>query len=148
MAHDLWWWSMGVVQWTFWEYAMCRIWATGAVDFATNQQIVSSPKLLVLNIAWVLLVPIWRDLHFYFAHRFLHVRNMYRYCHSLHHRLTNPEVLHHYLGVVTDTCRCSAALQCTQSNIFITSPTLSPLPCFFLGCHQESFSGLWSISCL
>ena len=62
------------MQWTFWEYAMCRIWASGGADFATNAQILADPKLLALNIFWVLAIPIWRDLHFYMGHRFIHIR--------------------------------------------------------------------------
>ena len=31
-------------------------------------------------------VPVWRGAHFYFAHRFVHIRAIYKYVHSLHHR--------------------------------------------------------------
>jgi hypothetical protein len=64
MAHNLYYWSLAVVQWTFWEYAMCRIWASGGVSYATNAQVLAEPKLLALNVLWVLAIPIWRDLHF------------------------------------------------------------------------------------
>ena len=40
---------------------------------------------------WVLLVPLWRDLHSYIAHRFVHIRAVYRFVHSLHHRNADPE---------------------------------------------------------
>ena len=46
---------------------------------------------MALNLMWILLVPIWRDLHFYIAHRFIHIRAIYKYVHSLHHRNTDPE---------------------------------------------------------
>ena len=91
MAHNLYYWSLAIVQWTFWEYAMCRIWASGGADFATNAQILADPKLLALNIFWVLAIPIWRDLHFYMAHRFIHIRAVYKFVHSLHHRNADPE---------------------------------------------------------
>eukprot|EP00656_Telonema_subtile_P037843 TRINITY_DN4224_c0_g1_i1.p1 TRINITY_DN4224_c0_g1~~TRINITY_DN4224_c0_g1_i1.p1 ORF type:complete len:272 (-),score=57.87 TRINITY_DN4224_c0_g1_i1:64-879(-) len=36
-------------------------------------------------------IPLWRDLHFYIAHRFIHIRCIYKYVHSLHHRNADPE---------------------------------------------------------
>ncbi len=38
----------------------------------------------------VLLIPIWRELHFYATHRLIHVPVLYRRVHALHHRNTNP----------------------------------------------------------
>jgi hypothetical protein len=46
---------------------------------------------MAIHVFWILLIPLWRDLHFYFAHRFLHIRAVYKYVHSLHHRNTDPE---------------------------------------------------------
>ena len=91
MAHNLYYWSLAIVQWTFWEYAMCRIWASGGASFATNAAIMADGKLLALNVFWVLAIPIWRDLHFYMAHRFIHIRAVYKFVHSLHHRNADPE---------------------------------------------------------
>ena len=71
MAHNLWYWSLAIVQWTFWEAVMARLWASGAVSFSTNAEVLASPKLLALNVLWVLMIPLWRDLHFYIAHRFI-----------------------------------------------------------------------------
>ena len=33
----------------------------------------------------------YRDFHFYWAHRFIHIRALYKYVHSLHHRNTDIE---------------------------------------------------------
>lgn len=38
----------------------------------------------------MLLVPIWRELHFYAIHRLIHVPTLYKPIHSLHHRNVNP----------------------------------------------------------
>ena len=87
MVHNLYYWSLAIVQWTFWEYVMCKIWATGkGAGFVTDAEIVSNTSLFAWNLFWFLVIPIWRDLHFYIAHRFIHVRAMYKYIHSLHHR--------------------------------------------------------------
>jgi sterol desaturase/sphingolipid hydroxylase (fatty acid hydroxylase superfamily) len=38
----------------------------------------------------MLLVPIWREFHFYAVHRLIHVPALYKRVHSLHHRNVNP----------------------------------------------------------
>ena len=45
---------------------------------AATCQVLSSPALLAWNAAWLLIVPLWRDVHFYIAHRFIHIRAIYR----------------------------------------------------------------------
>jgi len=44
--------------------------------------------------AWIvvimLLIPIWRELHFYAVHRLIHAPVLYKKVHSLHHRNVNP----------------------------------------------------------
>ena len=74
MAHNLWYWSLGVVQWTCWECLMCRLYARGLVRFMTDEEVLNDANALALNALWVLLTPLWRDLHFYIAHRFIHIR--------------------------------------------------------------------------
>ena len=58
MAHNLWYWSLGVAQWTFWECAMCRIWATGGADFATDAAVLGDYTLFLKNVVVLLLVPV------------------------------------------------------------------------------------------
>ncbi|GMH72341.1 hypothetical protein TrRE_jg5937 [Triparma retinervis] len=91
MRHNLWYWSLGVIQWTAYEIAMEKAWASGIVVPATFENLVASPQKLLLNAAILLAVPIWRDVHFYSTHRFTHIRAVYRLVHSLHHRNTDPE---------------------------------------------------------
>ena len=91
MLHNLYYWSLGIVQWSLWECVMIRLWATGAVPYVSNDALLASPRLLALNVAVVLATPIWRDTHFYIAHRFVHLRAIYKYVHALHHRNTDPE---------------------------------------------------------
>lgn len=40
--------------------------------------------------AWLLLIPIWREFHFYWIHRFIHLKPMYKYVHYLHHKNVQP----------------------------------------------------------
>lgn len=91
MAHNLWYWCLGVVQWSASECLMVRLWAQGRVPYISDAELRASPWLWLILAVWILLIPIWRDLHFYFAHRFSHIRAFYKYVHSLHHRNTDPE---------------------------------------------------------
>ena len=54
------------------------------VTFATTEG-------LVRFVGGLVLIPLWRDVHFYFAHRLLHFGPLYQQVHSLHHRNTDPE---------------------------------------------------------
>ena len=66
-------WSLGIVQWTWWEAVMVRLWATNVVGFASFDEILANKTVLAVNVLAILLIPVWRDIHFYIAHRFLHI---------------------------------------------------------------------------
>ena len=36
-------------------------------------------------------VPLYREIHFYFSHRLIHIKALYKYIHSVHHRNTDIE---------------------------------------------------------
>jgi len=91
MVHNTWYWFLGIVQWSVSECLMVRLWATGKAQYVRDEELLQSPGQLLSTLAWVLLIPFWRDIHFYCAHRFSHVRAFYKYVHSLHHRNTDPE---------------------------------------------------------
>ena len=92
MVHNVYYWFLGVLQWTLYEVAMQKLWGSGMMPGPpTYEEVFSSNRLLALNVATILAIPIWRDIHFYSAHRFLHIRPLYRLVHSLHHRNTDPE---------------------------------------------------------
>jgi sterol desaturase/sphingolipid hydroxylase (fatty acid hydroxylase superfamily) len=40
--------------------------------------------------AMLLLIPLWREVHFYAVHRLIHSNLLYERVHALHHRNTNP----------------------------------------------------------
>ena len=65
MVHNLYYWSLGVIQWTAWECVVMRLWATGVVPYASDAEVLGSGRLLAWNLFWVMVVPLWRDLHFY-----------------------------------------------------------------------------------
>jgi len=41
-------------------------------------------------VVWILAIPFWREFHFYWVHRFIHWKPMYKYVHYLHHKNVNP----------------------------------------------------------
>ncbi|MGY4627152.1 sterol desaturase family protein [Bradyrhizobium sp. USDA 4486] len=63
---------------TWWMFANGYI---PHVDLATRP---------VYFIALMLLVPAWRELHFYLIHRLVHVGPLYDYVHKVHHNNVNP----------------------------------------------------------
>ena len=83
VAHNIAWTFSGIIIWTVFENVICYLWATGRLPTATDSPL----SLLVAALA----VPVWRSIHFYFAHRFLHFGPLYQQVHSLHHRNTDVE---------------------------------------------------------
>ncbi|CAE8651740.1 unnamed protein product [Polarella glacialis] len=63
MAHNLWYWSLGVLQWSLSECAMMHLWATGKVAYVSDLELLMSPRQMLLL----------------------------AYVHSLHHRNMDPE---------------------------------------------------------
>ena len=63
---------------TLWAYANHLI---PSVGFAEHP---------VYCVALFVLVPVWRDLHFYMVHRLIHSRLLYRTVHRVHHNNVNP----------------------------------------------------------
>jgi hypothetical protein len=70
---------------------MVRLWSTGRAPYLADAELLSSPWQMLVTLFWILVIPLWRDLHFYFAHRFSHIRAFYKYVHSLHHRNIDPQ---------------------------------------------------------
>jgi len=42
-------------------------------------------------VGWTIALPALHDVHFYFIHRFIHIRPLYKFVHSLHHRNNDIE---------------------------------------------------------
>ena len=72
---------------------MLHCYATGKMSYLSNKEAFSSSTLYGVAhfAAWSVIVPIFRELHFYFAHRLIHLRALYTYVHSVHHRNTDVE---------------------------------------------------------
>ena len=46
------------------------------IPFLTDEQALSSPWNLTLFVLAAFWVPLYRELHFYFAHRFIHIKEL------------------------------------------------------------------------
>eukprot|EP01062_Namystynia_karyoxenos_P030275 TRINITY_DN2262_c0_g1_i1.p1 TRINITY_DN2262_c0_g1~~TRINITY_DN2262_c0_g1_i1.p1 ORF type:complete len:519 (+),score=163.15 TRINITY_DN2262_c0_g1_i1:98-1558(+) len=91
MVHNVWYSTLGAVQLAAWEVCIVHLWASGRVAFTDDATALSAHwgwlQCALLTVA----TPVLHDVHFYFIHRFLHLRFLYRYVHSLHHRNSDIE---------------------------------------------------------
>ena len=91
LAHNAFWTTSGIFIWTVYENVVCYLWASGRLsyinDFTSFNTVDGALKFLAVLMA----IPVWRSVHFYFAHRLLHYRPLYQQVHSLHHRNTDIE---------------------------------------------------------
>ncbi|WP_322610323.1 sterol desaturase family protein [Pontiella agarivorans] len=70
--------------WTAYEVLFMWAYANGKIPFL---EWAMHP---VWFVAWFFLIPVWREFHFYWVHRFLHWKPMFKRYHSLHHLNVNP----------------------------------------------------------
>jgi len=92
VIHNMWYSFLGVVQFTIWEAIFLHCCATNRIPFLSDEQAFhSSPWNLTMFCLAAFWVPLYREFHFYFAHRFIHIKALYKYIHSLHHRNSDIE---------------------------------------------------------
>jgi sterol desaturase/sphingolipid hydroxylase (fatty acid hydroxylase superfamily) len=91
VLHNMFWTTSGIIIWTGFENVVCYLWATNKLSYITDSVSFSSTGGFVAFLAALAGVPLWRSIHFYFAHRFIHMDDMYKQVHSLHHRNTDTE---------------------------------------------------------
>ena len=91
MLYNVWYSFLGVIQYTFWEAIFMHCYATDRLPFLSIEEAFSTPWNLSIFFLPAFWVPLYRSFHFYFAHRFIHIKALYKYIHSLHHRNTDIE---------------------------------------------------------
>jgi sterol desaturase/sphingolipid hydroxylase (fatty acid hydroxylase superfamily) len=79
-------WSLasGLPIWTAWEVVTLWLFASGRIPW------IGWADHPVWFVVWMVLIPLWREVHFYTTHRSIHWPPLYKAVHSLHHRNTNP----------------------------------------------------------
>ena len=76
--------GVGCLIWTAYEIVFMWLYANQLIpwlEWAANP---------VAFVAWFLVSPMWRELHFYWIHRLTHWKPLYRMVHYLHHKNVNP----------------------------------------------------------
>lgn len=91
VIHNMWYSLLGVIQLTIWEAIFMHCYATNRLPFMSDEQAFSNPWNITMFCLAAFWVPLYREFHFYFAHRFIHIKALYKYIHSLHHRNTDIE---------------------------------------------------------
>ena len=97
VIHNVWYTALGALQWTAWECVFVRCYATGRLPHVPDAALLGGAPGHSAASAWLnllavcFLVPLYREVHFYLAHRLIHVKVLYKYVHSLHHRNTDIE---------------------------------------------------------
>ena len=79
-------WSIGfgVPIWTLYEVLSFWLYASGRLEIINFN---NSPIYFIFI---MMLIPVFRDAHFYLVHRLLHWKPLYKIAHSVHHRNINP----------------------------------------------------------
>ena len=80
----LWTCASGVTLWTVYEAGFMWAYANDWLPFYLRVD--EHPVWFALTL---IMIPFWASLHFYFVHRLLHWRPLYRVAHALHHRNDN-----------------------------------------------------------
>lgn len=80
-------WSLcsGVTVWTFYECFALWSYANNFIPSITLQE-----HPIYFIILTIFIVNIWHEIHFYFTHRLIHWKPLYKAIHALHHKNTNP----------------------------------------------------------
>lgn len=91
LVHNVFWTTSGIAIWTVFENVFAFLWSTGKLPYISDTITLSTPLGIATFIAVLAGIPLWRSIHFYFAHRFLHYTPLYKQVHSLHHRNTDVE---------------------------------------------------------
>jgi sterol desaturase/sphingolipid hydroxylase (fatty acid hydroxylase superfamily) len=75
-------WTAGVAGaiWTAYEVVTMWMYANHHLPYLDWH---SHPYFFVL---WILVIPFWREFHFYWIHRFIHWKAIYKHVHYLHHK--------------------------------------------------------------
>eukprot|EP01062_Namystynia_karyoxenos_P066348 TRINITY_DN60300_c0_g1_i1.p2 TRINITY_DN60300_c0_g1~~TRINITY_DN60300_c0_g1_i1.p2 ORF type:complete len:462 (+),score=151.72 TRINITY_DN60300_c0_g1_i1:68-1387(+) len=129
LLHNVWYTTLGALQWTGWELAFVHLYGSGRLGYTPDGEAFGTPAGLAQTAALALLVPVWREVHFYVAHRMLHFRALYRYVHSLHHRNSDPEP---FSGLAMHPVEHLYYFSCMAVPLYVTC---SPFVMLWIGLH-------------
>lgn len=129
VAHNAFYNMLGVIQWTLVEAIFMHCYATGRLPYISDQESFGTRWGLaqfVFSFFWVCL---YRDCHFYFCHRIIHLRTLYKYVHSIHHRNTDIEP---FAGLSMHPIEHLYYFSCALLSLYVHA---SPFAFMFNGVH-------------
>eukprot|EP00759_Apiculatamorpha_spiralis_P025936 PhF_6_TR29175/c1_g1_i2/m.42666 len=134
VAHNVFYCVTGIAIWVMFENVFCHLWGTGKLPYMSDAEAIGSLGGFVRMSLGLALVPLWRDFHFYFAHRLIHFRPMFTQIHSLHHRNTDVEPfagmcmhpmehLYYFASVMPSVLLYASPLHCVWNAMhFLVAP--------------------------
>uniref|UniRef100_A0A6S7ZRJ7 Fatty acid hydroxylase domain-containing protein n=2 Tax=Aplanochytrium stocchinoi TaxID=215587 RepID=A0A6S7ZRJ7_9STRA len=129
VVHNIFYTTLGTIQWTVWEAVFIHCFATDRLPYLKDSEAFSSPRSFASLMISILMLPVWRDVHFYCAHRFIHIKAIYKYVHSLHHRNTDIEP---FAGLSMHPIEHLYYYSCFAPSLYLR---LSPFFLLFNGYH-------------
>jgi sterol desaturase/sphingolipid hydroxylase (fatty acid hydroxylase superfamily) len=69
---------MGTLQWSTWEIIFMYLWGSGRLPYIKDSEFFSTGGHPLKAIGWTLAIPLWREFHFYWCHRLIHTRVLYK----------------------------------------------------------------------
>jgi hypothetical protein len=78
VAHNVFWSVSGVAIWVAFENVFVFLWSTGRLAYLSDADAFSTRAGALRFALGLVLMPLWRDGHFYFAHRLLHYKPMFQ----------------------------------------------------------------------
>ena len=132
VLHNLFYTVLGILQWTLVEGAFIHLYRSGELPYVDAT---ANPQILLQTLVLSILLPSYRDVHFYFAHRFIHLRPLYKYVHSLHHRNTDTEP---FSGLAMHPVEHMYYYTCYHPSLvlpLIFGVITSPFLVFWMGVH-------------
>lgn len=77
LFHNVFYSVVGALVGTLYECMFMHAWATGKLPYIADNQILASPANFLRFVFWIIGVPMFREVHFYFAHKFIHFRHVF-----------------------------------------------------------------------
>lgn len=128
VLHNMFYTWLGVLHWTATEIAFIYCYRSGRLEYVPD--IFQNLNTVIHTLLLSMLVPAYRDIHFYFCHRLIHIRFLYKYVHSLHHRNTDIEP---FAGLCMHPVEHLYYFTCYGP--FLVLPKTSPFVLFWMGFH-------------
>jgi len=132
VLHNVFYTVLGIFQWTLVEVAFVHLYKSGKLPYVDATY---DPTTLLHTTLLSVIIPPYRDVHFYFAHRLIHLRPMYKYVHSLHHRNTDTEP---FSGLAMHPVEHMYYFTCYAPLLVLPSllgVAVSPFLVFWMGVH-------------